>query len=69
MQPIKHASAIDRTKNWRVLIYGKPGVGKTSAIRNLDGKTLVLDLDDSSKVLAGLPNLGSPLSKGKDARA
>lgn len=57
MQPIKHASKINRTKNWRVLIYGKPGVGKTSAIRNLNGKTLVLDLDDSSKVLAGADNI------------
>ncbi|WP_179394955.1 AAA family ATPase [Lacticaseibacillus absianus] len=57
MQPIKHASSINRTANWRVLIYGKPGVGKTSAIRNLRGKTLVLDLDDSSKVLAGLPDI------------
>lgn len=66
MQPIKHASAIDRTKNWRVLIYGKPGVGKTSAIRNLDGKTLVLDLDDSSKVLAGLPNIDvQPFDRSK----
>ena len=57
MQPIKHATTINRTKNWRVLIYGKPGVGKTSAVRNLKGKTLVLDLDDSSKVLAGLANV------------
>lgn len=57
MQPIKHAESIDRTTKWRVLIYGKPGVGKTSAIRNLTGKTLVLDLDDSSKVLAGAPNI------------
>ncbi|QOP49034.1 AAA family ATPase [Lacticaseibacillus paracasei] len=66
MQPIKHASSIDRTKNWRVLIYGKPGVGKTSAIRNLDGKTLVLDLDDSSKVLAGLPNIDvQPFDRSK----
>lgn len=66
MQPIKHASAIDRTKNWRVLIYGKPGVGKTSAIRNLDGKTLVLDLDDSSKVLSGAPNIDvQPFDRSK----
>lgn len=66
MQPIKHASAIDRTKNWRVLIYGKPGVGKTSAIRNLDGKTLVLDLDDSSKVLSGATNIDvQPFDRSK----
>lgn len=66
MQPIKHASAIDRTKNWRVLIYGKPGVGKTSAIRNLDGKTLVLDLDDSSKVLSGAANIDvQPFDRSK----
>ncbi|MFD1441419.1 AAA family ATPase [Lacticaseibacillus hegangensis] len=66
MQPIKHASSIDRTKNWRVLIYGKPGVGKTSAIRNLDGKTLVLDLDDSSKVLSGAPNIDvQPFDRSK----
>lgn len=57
MQPIKHASDISRTKNWRVLIYGKPGVGKTSAVKGLSGKTLVLDLDDSSKVLASLPDV------------
>lgn len=66
MQPIKHASSIDRTKNWRVLIYGKPGVGKTSAIRNLNGKTLVLDLDDSSKVLSGAPNIDvQPFDRSK----
>lgn len=42
-----------RTKNWRICIYGKPGVGKTSAVRYLNGKTLVLALDNSAKVLAG----------------
>lgn len=57
MKPTISSMDIDRTKNWRVLIYGKPGVGKTTAIRNLDGKTLVLDLDDSSRVLAGAPNI------------
>lgn len=57
MQAIKSAESLSRTKNWRIILYGKPGVGKTSAIKNLDGKTLVLDLDDSSKVLAGTPNI------------
>lgn len=42
-----------RSKNWRICIYGKPGIGKTSTIKQLKGKTFVLDLDNSSKVLAG----------------
>lgn len=41
------------TDNWRICIYGKPGVGKTTAIKNLKGKTYILDLDNSTKVLAG----------------
>lgn len=57
MQPIVHATDLSRTDNWRVLIYGKPGVGKTTAVRYLTGKTLVLDLDDSSKVLAQTENI------------
>lgn len=66
MQPIVSAKSINRIKNWRVLIYGKPGVGKTTAIRNLDGKTLVLDLDDSSRVLAGAPNIDvQPFDRSK----
>ena len=45
---------LDRTKNWRVTLYGKPGVGKTTAIKYLKGKTLELAFDDSAKVLAGM---------------
>lgn len=54
---ITKATDINRTENWRVLLYGKPGLGKTSAIKGLSGKTLVLDLDGSSRVLAGLKNV------------
>ncbi|EER75638.1 AAA family ATPase [Weissella paramesenteroides] len=51
------AKGLKRINNWRILLYGKPGVGKTSAIRNLPGKTLVVDLDNSSRVLAGEDNI------------
>jgi phage nucleotide-binding protein len=47
------AKNINRKKNWKVILYGKPGVGKTTSIKTLKGKTLVVDLDNSSKVLAG----------------
>ena len=54
---IIRAKDIQRTKNWRILIYGKAGLGKTSLIKNMPGKTLVLSLDNSSKVLAGTENV------------
>ena len=48
---------IELTKNWRILIYGKPGIGKTTLIKQLKGKTLVLSLDNSQRVLAGSENI------------
>lgn len=54
---IRKATEISRIHEWRVLLYGKPGLGKTSAIKGLTGKVLVLDLDGSSRVLAGLKNV------------
>lgn len=56
MQIVK-ASEINKTDNWRIAVYGKPGVGKTSVIKYLPGKTLILALDNSAKVLAGLDNV------------
>lgn len=47
-----------KTANWKMILYAKAGQGKTTSIRYLPGKTLVLDLDNSSKVLAGIaPNV------------
>jgi phage nucleotide-binding protein len=54
---IKKATNLHRAKDWRILLYAKPGVGKTSSIKYLKGKTLVLDMDDSSKVLAGTDSI------------
>ena len=39
------------------LIYGNPGFGKTSALKYIPGKTLVIDIDKSSKVLNGYENI------------
>ncbi|MBC1284134.1 AAA family ATPase, partial [Listeria welshimeri] len=40
-----------------IMIYAKPGAGKTSTVQYLEGKTLLLDCDGTSKVLSGLPNI------------
>lgn len=39
------------------LIYGAPGMGKTSSAKYFLGKTLVLDIDRTSNVLKGCPNI------------
>ncbi len=54
---ITKATDISRIQYWRVLLYGKPGLGKTSAVKGLTGRTLVLSLDNSHKVLSGIPNI------------
>lgn len=35
-----------KTANWKMILYAKAGQGKTTSIRYLPGKTLVLDLDN-----------------------
>lgn len=39
------------------MIYANPGVGKTTALKYLPGKTLVIDIDKSSGVLKGAKNI------------
>ena len=39
------------------LIYAPPGMGKTTSIKYFPGKTLVLDVDRTSKVLKGQENI------------
>lgn len=45
------------SKQSTYLIYANPGVGKTSALKHLPGKTLVIDIDKSSGVLKGAEDI------------
>ena len=49
---ITNATELKNSKG-TYLIYGTPGMGKTTALKYLPGKTLVLDVDRTSKVLKG----------------
>lgn len=40
-----------------ILIYSPPGMGKTSTVKFLPGKTLVLDIDRTTRVLKGMENV------------
>lgn len=52
------AKATDiKTANGTYLIYAPPGMGKTSSLKYLPGKTLVLDVDRTTKVLRGCKNI------------
>lgn len=53
---VTKATDIKDTKG-TYLIYGPPGMGKTSSFKYLPGKTLVLDVDRTSKVLRGCKNI------------
>lgn len=53
---IENAKDIKRERR-SYLIYGAPGMGKTTAIKFFPGKTLVLDVDRTSRVLKGCENI------------
>ena len=53
---IEKATDIKTNRN-TYLIYGAPGMGKTTAIKFLPGKTLVLDVDRTTRVLQGCENI------------
>ncbi|WP_242272173.1 AAA family ATPase [Bacillus cereus group sp. BfR-BA-01310] len=53
---ITNASEITNVQK-TYLIYGPPGMGKTTSIKYFPGKTLVLDVDRTSKVLRGQENI------------
>jgi len=51
------ATSIKRFDNWTVLIYAEPGVGKTTMVKSLTGKTRVFSVDGMYQVLADTPNV------------
>ncbi|WPQ68983.1 AAA family ATPase [Weissella paramesenteroides] len=50
----KSAMSFRKNRDWKMILYAKAGQGKTTSIKYLKGKTLVLDLDNSFKVLEGV---------------
>lgn len=48
---------IQRAKKAKIIIYSKPGVGKTTVAGLLPGKTLMLSVDGTEQVLQGYPNV------------
>lgn len=54
---IINSEEMTRDSNFKMLLYAKPGTGKTSTVRYLEGKTLLLDIDHTSQVLSGLPGI------------
>ncbi|MDO8159153.1 AAA family ATPase [Bacillus toyonensis] len=54
---ITNGTAITKSKKAKIIIYSKPGNGKTTVAGLLPGKTLVLDIDGTSQVLSGYENV------------
>jgi len=46
-----------KDENLCMFLYAKPGGGKTTTVKFLEGKTLLVDIDGSGKVLSGVPNI------------
>lgn len=52
----KHNAAEIKPEKATYLLYANPGFGKTYALGYLPGKTLILDIDQSSSTLSNHPN-------------
>lgn len=51
------ATDIKKYQNWSCIIYSEPGIGKTTMIKSLTGKTLVFSIDGMYQVLHQLPDV------------
>ena len=56
MKPF-NATDIEKYDNWTAIIYAQPGLGKTTMVKTLTGRTLVLSVDGMYHVLSGLQNV------------
>ncbi|MDX1806565.1 MAG: AAA family ATPase [Paenisporosarcina sp.] len=54
---ITNGADITRSAKAKVILYSKPGDGKTTVAGLLPGRTLVLDIDGTSQVLEGYENV------------
>lgn len=55
MQILKADKMVPANKT--VMLYSRPGIGKTTVLGQLPGKTLVIDIDRGTSVLAGVKNV------------
>lgn len=51
------AEDIERFSNWTAIIYSEPGKGKTTMVKTLTGKTILLSVDGMYHVLSGLKDV------------
>lgn len=54
---VMKATDIKKYQNWSCIIYSEPGIGKTTMIKSLTGKTLVFSIDGMYQVLHQLPDV------------
>lgn len=62
---VLQATDVEKFQNWTAIIYSLPGIGKTSMVKSLTGRTVVFSADGMYQVLSGLPNVVIiPMSSG-----
>ena len=54
---VMKATDIKKYQNWSCLIYSEAGIGKTTMIKSLKGRTLVFSIDGMYQVLHQLPDV------------